>query len=100
MSRLILDIRLPGEYRRGVIAELMRDIANQVNFLSEGRIAAHYAATTAAPTTGTYTQGDFVKNSEPAELGTAASKYFIDGWVCVSSGTPGTWVEKRCLTGN
>ena len=41
---------------------------------------------TVAPTTGTYAQGDFVVNSLPvATSGTL-------GWVCVTAGTPGTWV--------
>jgi hypothetical protein len=55
---------------------------------------------TAAPTSLTWTRGDFVENSNPAELGSAGSMYVIEGWVCVTSGTPGTWLEKRTLTGN
>jgi hypothetical protein len=55
---------------------------------------------TAAPTTGTWSQGDYVKNIAPIEGGTAGSKYVIRGWICVSSGTPGTWVQDRALTGN
>jgi hypothetical protein len=39
---------------------------------------------TAAPTTGTYNQGDVVYNTTPT-----ASGYM--GWTCVISGTPGTW---------
>jgi hypothetical protein len=84
-------------------AELLRELrehATQINQLSEGRIVAHYAALTAAPTAGLWTQGDAVKNSAPSELGTAGSKYIIEAWVCVVSGTPGTWVQKRLLTGN
>ena len=38
----------------------------------------------AAPTTGTYASGDIIFNSAPTAGG------FI-GWVCVTSGTPGTW---------
>lgn len=77
-----------------------RQIANQVNLLSEGRMSANYAALTAAPTTGTWAQGDEVRNSEPTELGTGGSKYTVRGWVCVAGGTPGTWLEQRNLTGN
>lgn len=75
-------------------------VAKQVNALSEGRIGAFYTALTAAPTSGTWARGDFVVNSAPAEAGTAGSKYVIHGWVCVSAGTPGTWVQARYLTGN
>ena len=77
-----------------------KQIAQQVNGLSEGQIVASYNARTAAPTTGTYFQGDEIRNSVPAELGVATTKYVIRGWICVASGTPGTWVAERCLTGN
>lgn len=80
--------------------DLHRNIGQQVNALTEGRISAIYNASTAAPTAGSYVQGDFIRNSAPAEAGTAGSKYVKFGWVCVSSGTPGTWVECRFLTGN
>lgn len=39
---------------------------------------------TSAPSVGTWSRGDFVRNSAPSAGGTA-------GFVCVSSGTPGTW---------
>lgn len=78
----------------------LREHATQVNLLSEGRIRAHYQAQTAAPTSGDYAQGDEVMNSAPVELGTAGSKYVIRGWKCIASGSPGTWVQMRFLTGN
>lgn len=77
-----------------------RQIAYQVNALSEGRAAALYQASTSVPTTGTWAQGDVVKNSAPTELGTAGSKYVLREWICVAAGTPGTWVQQRILTGN
>ena len=55
---------------------------------------------TAAPTSGTWNQGDKCKNTAPIEDGTAGSKYVVIGWVCTLSGTPGTWVQMRSLTGN
>ena len=39
---------------------------------------------TAVPTTGTWVQGDIIFNRNPAAGGTI-------GWVCTTSGTPGTW---------
>lgn len=81
-------------------ARWYREIALQVNALSEGSMAAFYTAATAAPTTGTWAKGDKVRNSNPSELGSAASKYVIDGWICTASGAPGTWLEQRTLTGN
>lgn len=52
------------------------------------------------PSTGDWNQGDTVYNEAPTELGAAGSKYIITGWKCVASGTPGTWVQMRSLTGN
>lgn len=80
--------------------ELLRDAAIQVNGLSEGRITATYNAYTAAPTTGVWAQGDFLRNSAPSELGSSSSKYVVLGWVCTVSGEPGTWLQCRVLTGN
>jgi hypothetical protein len=104
----IQTIRLPDakeglRYLSDLVYTLTRvltDIATQLNNLAEGRIAAATNADTAAPTTGEHQRGDYVRNSAPAELGTAGAKYVIEGWICVAAGTPGTWVAKRCLTGN
>jgi hypothetical protein len=81
-------------------ARWFREIAQQVNAISEGRQAGFYQAAAAAPTTGTSAVGDFVLNSAPVESGTAASKYIIHGFRCTVAGTPGTWLECRFLTGN
>jgi len=81
-------------------ARWYREIARQVNSLSEGAISATYNALTTAPTAGTYQAGDVIKNSAPTELGATSSKYVVTGWMCVASGTPGTWVQTRSLTGN
>lgn len=98
MSRLNLSPRVG--INDPILQRELREHATQVNQLTEGRISAVTNATTAAPTTGPNQQGDFVKNSAPTELGTAGSKYIIHGWQCVASGTPGTWVPCRYLTGN
>lgn len=77
-----------------------KEIAQQVNAISEGRLAGSYTAMTAVPTTGTWARGDVVKNSTPSEAGSASSKYVIFQWLCVVGGSPGTWVQCRALTGN
>lgn len=102
MSRINEEPRLPPELPRLVqkLTDILREMSRQVNGLSEGRQAANYASQSAAPTTGTWLQGDFVLNSAPAELGAAGSKYIIHGWRCTASGTPGTWLQCRFLTGN
>lgn len=55
---------------------------------------------TGPPASGTYSQGDFVFNTQPAEAGSPGAKYVTLGWTCVSGGTPGTWLPARTLTGN
>jgi hypothetical protein len=55
---------------------------------------------TAAPASEYWTVGSRSKNTAPAEAGSGGSKYVIDGWVCTVAGTPGTWLQQRCLTGN
>lgn len=74
---------------------LFREMANQINALSEGSISAHYAAMTAPPVGGTWNVGDKVRNSAPAELGLVGSKYVIDGWIYTATG----WLQQRTLTG-
>jgi hypothetical protein len=83
-----------------VLMRELREHALLVNLLADGRIAGTNNASTAAPITGTYAQGDFVRHSAPTEQGAAGSKYVIEGWTCVAGGEPGTWVEKRFFTGN
>jgi hypothetical protein len=56
-----------------------------VNALAEGRIVGSVNAAPAAPTTGAYTPGDFVRNSAPAELGTAGSRFVVEGWMCIAA---------------
>lgn len=83
------------------LLDYLRKLVNKLNGIASG-VASHMAdnAATAAPTTGTYAQGDFVANSNRVEAGSASSKYVLMGWVCVAGGEPGTWVECRVLTGN
>ena len=78
----------------------LREHASQVNLLAEGRLSAVHNASTAPPTAGSFQAGDFVRNSAPAELGSTGTKYVVEGWLCIASGAPGTWVQKRFLTGN
>lgn len=99
MSKLNSTVRLPIEYDKAILARIFDAVDLQVNGLSEGSIQATYNAYTAVPTTGTYQLGDFVKNSNPSELGGAGNKYVLIGWICVLAGTPGTWKESRTLTG-
>ena len=89
---------MPGLVRQ--LTRLWREVASQVNSLSEGSVYATYNAATAPPTGGTYAQGDVIRNSAPVETGTVGSKYVVTGWIAVAGGTPGTWVPMRTPTGN
>jgi hypothetical protein len=105
--RLEEDVRLPpaveqgwpSQFHRALSLFLVR-VSRQVNLMSEGKITGASNALTAAPTTGTFVVGDFVRNSTPSEAGAGGSKYVVFGWTCTAAGTPGTWLPLRCLTGN
>lgn len=84
MSKLSGSVRISQDYNRQTLFDVIRKIEEQVNMLSEGGQSAYYGSLTAAPTTGDHVAGDWVKNSAPS-----AGGYF--GWICVTSGTPGTW---------
>lgn len=86
------------------LTDLFNALADQLNRLSEGQIVASYTARTSVPTTGTWQQGDFVRNSTPAEAGGAGAKYVVFGWIRLTSGSNNVlntdWVAARVLTGN
>jgi hypothetical protein len=81
------------------VKQILTNIIGQINGISEGQVQPVTNATTAPPTTGTAQLGDFVRNSAPVISGTAGSRYVVTGWLCVTAGTPGTWVPTRSLTG-
>jgi hypothetical protein len=83
----------------GTANDVLRRISQQLNGLSEGRIANRYNAVASIPTTGSYQQGDFVPKSDPTEAGTGGWTYIVAGWICTVSGTPGTFEEFRVSTG-
>lgn len=68
------------------LTDFLARVSRQLNGVSEGTGAAVTNASTAAPTTGTWAQSDFILNSAPA----GATPIF--GWICTVGGTPGTWV--------
>jgi hypothetical protein len=102
MPRLSLEQYLQKEYDYSLMAELVRQLEDAINRISEGRIYQSYNAASAAPTGNTvaYQVGDVVRNTNPVELGTAGSAYIVTGFICIAAGNPGTWREMRVLTGN
>lgn len=87
------------ESLRAALSQVLPRFANQMNAISEGRIVGSHNALTAAPTTGLWQQGDYVRNLTPTVRGSAGSRYVVTGWVCVAGGEPGTWVDCRSATG-
>lgn len=81
------------------IRSYLNRIVRTFNQVAGGNVSGYYTSGSASPTGGTWAAGDQVRNTAPAEAGTAGSKYVITGWICVTGGTPGTWKEMRTLTG-
>ena len=50
-----------------------------------GAEGAYFYSGTGAPSAGTFMAGEWIFNMEPSAGGVAA-------WVCITAGTPGTWV--------
>jgi hypothetical protein len=96
-DNLRLGISLESMQR--ALQQVLPAIAKQVNAVSEGRIQGSHNAANAPPVSGVYLAGDYIKNKAPAVLGTAGSRYVVKGWICVTGGEPGTWVQDRGLTG-
>jgi hypothetical protein len=82
------------------LSRVLKNTAQKVNQIGDGRINGSDFTAAVIPTTGMFRQGDFVKNSAPVEAGTAGSRYVVIGWICTVSGTPGTLLPVRTLTGN
>jgi hypothetical protein len=98
--RIQTDPRLPASNDKtgpltARLYELWRNLATSIN-----GSAMWNGEGTSAPTTGTWAQGDVYRNTAPVEAGSASSKYVTLGWICTVSGTPGTWLPMRVLTGN
>lgn len=83
----------------GLKQELVQH-ATLINLMTDGRLSGTNNAVPSVPTSGTFAQGDFVRNSAPTELGAVGSKYVVLGWICAVGGTPGTLLPCRALTGN
>lgn len=75
-------------------------MVDQLNNISEGRIAAVTNADVEPPSSGEHQEGDYVKNRHPSVLGDKGQQYVVRGWICVEAGTPGVWVQDRGMTGS
>lgn len=65
-----------------------------------GGTAAAFEAHAIYSAAADYLPGDIYEIRDPEEAGSAASKYVITGYQCVSDGFANEWVQMRYLTGN
>ena len=105
MSKLVLDLKVPKNYDQSRLMDVIREICQQVNTLSEGRISARYQAQLSTPASVAADVGDVVWNSNPTVIGSVApgvaASYVNIGWICtVESDSNATWQEMRVLTGS
>lgn len=69
-------------------------------FPNENKRIALKAPTGAMGNNQVYKKGTIIYNDAITELGTEGSKYIVTGWICITEGSPGTWIEMKQLTGN
>lgn len=81
--KIQVDSEVPWEYSQARWLSIIRKIQTSFNLLQGGALAGRMSGT-AAPTAGSWAQGDIVWNSAPSAGGTV-------GWICTASGSPGTW---------
>lgn len=68
-----------------LVTGLVSGSPDQTNGVAYAQVSGRkHSIGTAAPTTGTWKQGDIVYNAAPASGGYV-------GWICVVAGAPGTW---------
>jgi len=81
---------------------ITKNIQSEYIFSSEGTNKLEWGITNPEKdgSIDSWTRGDIRINTNPVELGNNGGKYIIEGWKCITSGTPGKWVEMRVLTGN
>lgn len=100
-------IRMSGHSR--ITGTVQCGDAGNVDILAtDGCTVGGSSSGVGVPTGGAHVVGARHVNMLPSELGTSfsptptysAGKYVLDGWVCTVAGTPGTWLQRRTLTGN
>lgn len=88
-----------AEMRGGIINVMAFTAGSRsFNFRDVSFVTADVGAN-GIPTAGAWTKNQRHDNINPGVLGAATSQYIVSGWLCTVSGTPGTWVEQRTLTG-
>lgn len=81
------NVWFAGTFNSSVVVEYQSNIgtvSSSVELLRQSNGTKSFYYDNAAPTSGTFVQGDIAWNISPSAGGTP-------GWVCVTGGTPGTW---------
>ncbi len=104
LSKLVLDLKVPNDYSKATLADIVRTICAQINLLSEGKIAARYQSQVSVPVSVGAAVGDIVWDSNTTVRGSVApsiaASYVRLGWVCnVADPVNPIWQEIRTLTG-
>jgi hypothetical protein len=100
----VLVLKVPDQYNKAALTEIIRALGMQVDSLSEGRIDARYQAQTSVPVSVGANVGDVVWDSNTTVRGSVApgvaASYVRLGWVCTAGdATNPVWQEIRTLTG-
>lgn len=56
-----------------------------------GAAGPGFSFSSSPPVTGAHTAGEVLINSTPTRIGPPGTGYYVDGWKCTASGTPGSW---------
>lgn len=106
MSKLSgLTAQIPQEYDRQAISNIFRAIFQQLDGISEGKVAGNYGALNATPSGSvtSYAVSDTLNDSN-ATVGASLApgvplQYVRTGWIWNVAGNPGTFQETRVPNG-
>lgn len=94
MSKLAVSQRVPYQYDRASIFEIVRQLEQQINALAEGKIVARHGASSSIPAVGVFARSDITWDT----TATVSNGTVRLGWVNTAAGEPGTQTEMRALT--
>lgn len=106
LSKLaFLALKVPNEYDKSQIQQIVQAICQQVDLGHEGKISARYQAQSVVPGTSVAAQvGDVQWNLNPTVVngtitGALVGNYIVEKWICtVADPVNPTWKEVRVLT--
>lgn len=86
----------PPEKLHQALERYLSDIHLQLRLQSEGRAASWTTSGTTPPRAGQWAAGDTCRNTAPVVItDDNLGSYVVEGWLCVETGEPGTWVARK-----